>query len=78
MEAELDATLGYEKKQKGDMDSADKRNGHSLKKLKSQLGSSRSMSPGIGTASSSRKLSPNIRGTSPGLRRRPSRSTAGG
>ena len=38
MEAELDATLGYEKNQKGDMDSANKRNGHSPKKLKSQYG----------------------------------------
>ncbi len=38
MEAELDAALGYEKNQKGDMDSANKRNGHSPKKLKSQYG----------------------------------------
>ena len=29
MEAELDATLGYEKNQKGDMDTANKRNGYS-------------------------------------------------
>ena len=38
MEAELDATLGYEKNQKGDMDTTNKRNGHSPKKLKSQYG----------------------------------------
>lgn len=38
MEAELDATLGYEKDQKGDMDTANKRNGYSPKKLKSQYG----------------------------------------
>ena len=38
MEAELDATLGYERSQKGDMDIANKRNGHSPKKLKSQYG----------------------------------------
>ena len=38
MEAELDAALGYEKNQKGDMDTANKRNGHSPKKLKSQYG----------------------------------------
>ena len=38
MEAELDAPLGYEKNQKGDMETANKRNGHSPKKLKSQYG----------------------------------------
>ena len=38
MEAELDATLGYEKNQKGDMETANKCNGHSPKKLKSQYG----------------------------------------
>jgi len=38
MEAELDAALGYEKNQKGDMETANKRNGHSPKKLKSQYG----------------------------------------
>ena len=38
MEAELDTALGYEKNQKGDMDTANKRNGHSPKKLKSQYG----------------------------------------
>ena len=36
MEAELDATLGYEKNQKGDLLIDNKRNGHSPKTLKSQ------------------------------------------
>ena len=38
MEAELDATLGYEKNQKGNTETTNKRNGHSPKKLKSQYG----------------------------------------
>ena len=38
MEAELDATLGYEKYQKGQTGSSNKRNGHSTKTLKSQYG----------------------------------------
>ena len=38
MEAELDATLGYEKYQKGKTGSSNKRNGHSTKTLKSQYG----------------------------------------
>lgn len=38
MEAEPDAALGYKKNQKGDMDTTNKRNGHSQKKLKSQYG----------------------------------------
>ena len=38
MEAELDATLGYEKNQKGDLQNNNKRNGHSSKTLKSQYG----------------------------------------
>ena len=38
MEAELDATLGYEKNQKGDLNTDNKRNGHSSKTLKSQYG----------------------------------------
>ena len=32
MEAELDATLGYEKNRKGDLQTDNKRNGHSPKK----------------------------------------------
>ena len=38
MEAELDATLGYEKNHKGDLQTNNKRNGHSTKNLKSQYG----------------------------------------
>lgn len=38
MEAELDATLGYEKNHKGDLQTDNKRNGHSTKNLKSQYG----------------------------------------
>ena len=38
MEAELDSSLGYEKNQKGDLQTNNKRNGHSSKTLKSQYG----------------------------------------
>ena len=38
LEAEMDATLGYEKNCKGDLKSDNKRNGHSSKTLKSQYG----------------------------------------
>ena len=38
MEAELDASLGYEKNQKGDIPTPNKRNGHSPKTVKSQYG----------------------------------------
>lgn len=38
MEAELDASLGYEKNQKGTLETSNKRNGHSPKTLKSQYG----------------------------------------
>lgn len=38
MEAELDATLGYQKNQKGGIHTDNKRNGHSPKNLKSQYG----------------------------------------
>ena len=38
MEVELDATLGYEKNCKGDLQMDNKRNGHSPKKIKSQYG----------------------------------------
>ena len=38
MEAELDASLGYEKNHKGDLKTSNKRNGHSQKTLKSQYG----------------------------------------
>ncbi len=38
METELDATFGYEKNCKGNVQTDNKRNGHSPKKLKSQNG----------------------------------------
>ena len=38
LEAEMDASLGYEKNQKGDLETSNKRNGHSTKTLKSQYG----------------------------------------
>ena len=38
MEAQLDATLGFEKNRKGDLQTDNKRNGHSTKNLKSQYG----------------------------------------
>ena len=38
MEAELDASLGYEKNHKGDTPTSNKRNGHSPKTVKSQYG----------------------------------------
>ena len=38
MEAELNATLGYQKNQKGGIHTDNKRNGHSPKNLKSQYG----------------------------------------
>ena len=38
METEMDATLGYEKNQKGNLQSDNKRNGHSTKTLKSRYG----------------------------------------
>ena len=69
MEAELDASLGYEKNQKGDSLSSNKRNGHSQKTLKSQYGeSSRLTSPETATGHSSRSSSPNTSGISPALR----------
>ena len=38
MEAELDASLGFEKNQKGNIQTSNKRNGHTPKTLKSQYG----------------------------------------
>ena len=38
LEAEMDESLGYEKNQKGDLETDNKRNGHSPKTLKSQYG----------------------------------------
>ena len=68
MEAELDASLGYEKNQKGDSLSSNKRNGHSQKTLKASMESSRLTSPETATGNSSRSSSPNTSGISPALR----------
>lgn len=38
LEAEMDSSIGYDKKQKGDLDTTNKRNGHSKKTVKSQFG----------------------------------------
>ena len=38
LEAEMDASLGYEKHQKGDLETDNKRNGHPTKTLKNQYG----------------------------------------
>ena len=70
MEAELDASLGYEKNQKGDVPTSNKRNGHSPKTVKSQYGNSRSMSRETGNGNSSQSSSPNTRGTSPVLKKK--------
>ncbi len=67
MEAELDASLGYEKNQKGDVITSNKRNGHSPKTVKSQYGEFQidiSKRPGKenSSQSSSLKLSEDISG----------------
>lgn len=38
LEAEMDSSIGYDKNQKGDLDTTNKRNGHSKKTVKSQFG----------------------------------------
>ena len=55
MEAELEATPGYEKNQKGDMETTNKRNGHSPRKLKSQYGEFQVDVPRTGTVSLNRR-----------------------
>ncbi len=74
MEAELDASLGYEKNQKGDLSTDNKRNGHSPKLSKASMENSMWISPGIVTGSLSQNLSSNTRGTSPALKRKSSPS----
>ena len=49
MEAELDASLGYEKNQKGDVPTSNKRNGHSPKTVKSQYGEFQAAVPAPGS-----------------------------
>lgn len=47
----MNATLGYPRNQKGDIDVLNKRSGHSKKTLKSQFGESQITSQGIETVS---------------------------
>ena len=70
MEAELDASLGYEKNQKGDAATSNKRNGYSPKKLKSQYGEFQIMSQETVKGNLSQSLSPNTRGIYPALKKR--------
>ena len=70
LEAEMDATLGYEKNCKGDLKSDNKRNGHSPKTLKSQYGNFRSMFPVTAMVSLSQNSFPNISGIFPESRKR--------
>ena len=79
MEAELEASLGYGKNQKGDLATTNKRNGHSPKTLKSQYGEFQVDVPtGTGMGSLSRSSSRNTSATSPALRRRSSRCMPAG
>ena len=77
MEAELDAALGYEKNQKGDMDTANKRNGHSPKKLKSQYGEFQIDVPRDRNGEFEPKIVPKYQRDVSGIERRPSHSMAG-
>ena len=66
MEAELDASLGYEKNQKGDTISSNKRNGHSPKTLKSQYGEFQIDVPGDRNREFEPKLIPKYQRDIPG------------
>ena len=70
MEAELDATLGYEKKHKGDLQTDNERNGHSTKNLKSQYGEFQIDVPRTVTVSLNQNSSLNTREIFPGLRKK--------
>ena len=70
MEAELDATLGYEKNHKGDLQTDNKRNGHSTKNLKSQYGEFQIDVPRDRTVSLNQNSSLNTREIFPGLRKK--------
>ena len=70
MEAELDATLGYEKNHKGDLQTDNKRNGHSTKNLKSQYGEFQIDVPRDRTVSLNQNSSLNTRGIFPGLKKK--------
>ena len=70
MEAELDATLVYEKNHKGDLQTDNKRNGHSTKNLKSQYGEFQIDVPRDRTVSLNQNSSLNNREIFPGLRKK--------
>ena len=70
MEAELDATLGYEKNHKGDLQTDNKRNGHSIKNLKSQYGEFQIDVPRDRTVSLNQNSSLNTREIFPGLKKK--------
>ena len=70
MEAELDATLGYEKNHKVDLQTDNKRNGHSTKNLKSQYGEFQIDVPRTVTVSLNQNSSLNTREIFPGLRKK--------
>ena len=59
MEAELDASLGYEKNLKGDVRTSNKRNGHSTKTLKNQYDEFQIDVPGDREGEFEPKLIPN-------------------
>ena len=69
-EAELDATLGYEKNHKGDLQTDNKRNGHSTKNLKSQYGEFQIDVPRDRTVSLNQNSSLNTREIFPGLKKK--------
>lgn len=66
----MDAILRYEKNQKGEIQTDNKRNGHSPKTLKASMGNSRWMSPGTATASLNRNWSPNTSATFPASKKK--------
>ena len=70
MEAELDATLGYEKNHKGDLQTDNKRNGHSTKNLKNQYGEFQIDVPRDRTVSLNQNSSLNTREIFPGLKKK--------
>jgi len=70
LEAELDASLGYKKNQKGDVPMSNKRNGHSPKALKSQYGEFQIDVPRDHMrVNSNQNSSPNTRGIYPALKK---------
>ena len=76
LEAEMDASLGYKKNQKGIRSTSNKRNGHSTKILKSQFGEFPVEIPRTGMASFSLFSYRNTRGMSLKLKARLFLSTA--